>query len=171
MSCSESKPRGVGLEDRSATMIIFDYQLSTARNARAEQESLASADAMDAMALRYDWLLGDVIIKVGSQDLSARWGWVPILDFAASLRRIGAELAQHDGADSEFEFTESDAKIQFRGRGKNVLISATYAAGEGTVPLDEFFRAIGEFTERLVAEICREHPSLMQNEAFKRLLP
>lgn len=64
--------------------------------------------------------LGDVIFIVYEVDLSARWGWVPVLDFALGLDAIVDALAPEGAGDEVFEFTESDATIVFRRDGDKV---------------------------------------------------
>jgi hypothetical protein len=65
--------------------IIFDYKLSSEWNRRTQTVDLRGADEM---TLRYDCFLGDVVFSVDEADFSARWDWVPVFDFALSLRAI-----------------------------------------------------------------------------------
>ena len=147
-------------------MITFDFEVSTPSNSESEQYHLAS---VDEMTLRYDLLLGDITIKVDSADISARWGWVPILDFAASLRRVRAELSQRDVADSVFEFTESDAKLYFSRSGTTALISASFTPAKGLVSFTEFCSAVDVLIRRVVSLVSLQYPALLRNEAFRRL--
>ena len=63
-------------------MIALDYALSDERNTRAPVTNWLTADDV---ALRYYLFRGDQIIIINGVDFSARWGWVPLLDFAAAL--------------------------------------------------------------------------------------
>jgi len=42
--------------------------------------------------LHYDQFLGDVVFRVDDLDVSALWGRIPGIDFAACLNRIAEEL-------------------------------------------------------------------------------
>ena len=83
-------------------MITLDYILDPAPN-----DAEANLAEVDELRLRYDCFPGDVVFVVGAVDLSARWGWVPILDFAVGIKQIADGL----GGEDRFEFTESDATI------------------------------------------------------------
>jgi hypothetical protein len=148
-------------------MITLDYLLDTRWASRNASVDLAGADEM---TLRYDVLLGDVIFIVNEADFSAKWGWVPIVDFAACLRYIVHELDERRSAEQIFEYTESDATICFKREGSEVIISANYATGEARVPLNELKTSVDSFVERVNRELCERYPALTRNEALHRLL-
>jgi hypothetical protein len=148
-------------------MLTLDYELSPSWNVTTDQTDLTSAGEME---LRYNVLLGDVVFKEGSHDFSARWGWVPIIDFAASLKTIAAELGERDGSEVTFEFTESDATLRFRRKGEAVLISCSYQSGEARVPLHDFVKSTNDFTRRVARELCERYSTLARNASFSRLL-
>ena len=149
-------------------MFQLDYRLSNAWSEKTLQADLAT---VDEMTLRYEVLLGDVICKAEDIDFSARWGWVPILDFAASVRQISEQLTTTDGIEANFDFTESNAEIFFKRRGNLILISSTYASGEIQVALTEFGTAVADFVSRVGKELSRLYPSLIQNPWFRRMFP
>src|SRR5258708_6528053 len=138
-------------------MITIDYRLSPSWKARAPEPELASADET---ALRYYLLFGDIIFEVDGHDFSAKWDWIPIVDFAASLRLTVNELAENDTADSIFDFTESDATLRFKRDKEVVTVSADYAPGEARVSFEEFKSAVGNFVRRVGRELCDQYPSL-----------
>lgn len=76
-------------------MLKLDYALSPSWNAC----STATLEDADETSLRYDCFLGDVIFLAFEVDLNARWGWVPVLDFALGLEavvvRLHAELRRN----------------------------------------------------------------------------
>jgi hypothetical protein len=141
-------------------MLTFDYVLDPAWD-RAEVD-LAAADEM---VLRYDCFLGDVVFVVGEADFSARWGWVPILDFAVALDGI-VDLLVGEG---RFEFTESDAAIDFRRDGDVVQVSTNYMPGSAVVPLVELQAATDAFLRRVVADLTARHPELARNTYVAQL--
>lgn len=94
-------------------MITLDYELSLGWDRRTTELKLRSADEM---TLRYDCFLGDVVF-VDGVDFSARWGWVPVLDFALHLWAIAGGLVSE--AEELFEFTESDAAIEVSASGRH----------------------------------------------------
>jgi hypothetical protein len=147
-------------------MLTLDYELSPSWKMVSDQTDLANADEMD---LRYSVLLGDVVFKEGSHDFSARWGWVPIVDFAASLRGIAAGLDERDCAEATFEFTESDATLSFRRKGEAILITSSYSLGEARVPLRDLVAAVDAFAGRVARELSQRYSSLARNASFSRL--
>ena len=149
-------------------MITIDYKLSKIWNQAANRFDLASADES---AFRYNLFLGDMIFRVNECDLSAEWGWVPVIDFAASLRYVSSELEQASDAESTLDFTESSSMVHFQRHGDSVTISADYAACQADIPLSEFVTVVNEFSHRVLAALLQEHPALMQNSALRELLP
>jgi len=144
-------------------MITLDYSLDAAATAAGGVAvDLATADEMK---LRYDCFLGDVVFVVGAEDLSARWGWVPVLDFAVALDSIADSLV----TDSVFEFTESDATITFRRDGDLVHIAGDYVPGTAAVPLEELRTATDTFLRKVVTDLTRLHPELARNPYVVRL--
>ena len=101
----------------------FDYRLS--EDWDENSIDLAAADETD---LRYYAATGDIILHTDQTNLSARWGWIPLIDFALAMREIGEALAVREGSET-FEFTESEAKLQFDRRGQEMTISGSYASG------------------------------------------
>ena len=136
-------------------MITLDYWLDPRWNRENESVDLASADEG---ALCYDVLLGDVIFIVNEADFSAKWGWVPIVDFAACLRRVVFELKEGRSAEETFEFTESDDTIWFKREGSEVNISTSYATGEARVALDELKTSVDYFVQRVSPRTLSEIP-------------
>jgi hypothetical protein len=147
-------------------MLKLDYALSPSWNARPS----AALEAADETVLRYDCFLGDVIFLVYEVDLSARWGWVPVLDFALGLNAIVDALAS-GGADEEvFEFTESDATIAFRRDGDAVEIEASFVPGAARVGYEDLRAAVKHFVVRVLDDFSHEHPELRRNPFVARVL-
>lgn len=145
-------------------MINLDYELSPSWNRRIGDVDLRAADEM---TLRYECFLGDVVFVVQGADFSARWGWVPVLDFALSLRSIAGALVAEP--QQTFEFSESDATIHFRRESGEVTLEASYARAVATVPLVELSLQVERFSARVIEKLEREHPGLADNAFISAL--
>lgn len=145
-------------------MLQLDYVLSPAWNASSDVD-LAAAEEW---VLRYDYFLGDAIFMVYEMDLSARWGWVPVLDFAVALDTIVDALAAGDEAEELFEFTESDASISFRRVGALVEIDASYVPGVATVGYADFQGEAKRFLLRVLEGLIGQHRELATNPFIAR---
>jgi hypothetical protein len=82
------------------------------------------------------------------------------------LRKIAETLAASDGSET-FEFTESDATLQFERRGAEMAISGSYADGEITLPFAAFADQTAEFARRLDAELLAKRPELKLNPVYQ----
>ena len=147
-------------------MVTLCYELSPEWNRDQPGLDLSLAGEV---ALRYDLFLGDVVFTIDGADLSARWGWVPVLDFALSLR-FALRSLERDGTAS-LEFTESDERILIERSGDALRLTATYAPfAAATVARAELEEAADRFLERLVDDLCARHPELGVNPVFTALL-
>ncbi len=146
-------------------MISIDYELSPEWN---PEPPLVDPGLAGEAALRYEIFLGDIVFVVDGADLSARWGWVPVLDFALALR--GAVRALQERRESFVDFTESDERILFERARDVVLVTATYAPGRALVSHAELCEAAERFLERVVSEICARYPRLAGNAALVALI-
>ena len=141
----------------------LDYRLSEDWNEDTmDLSTVAEAD------LRYYVAPGDIILRANQTDLSAMWGWIPLIDFALALREIEESLAVAEGSET-FEFTESEATLEFERRGQEVAISGSYAPGEVTVPLSVFREQVRELARRLDADLLAKHPELGRNPVYRAL--
>jgi len=146
-------------------MILLDYELSPTWTHRALAIDLRLADEA---ALRFGCFLGDVTFIADGADFSARWDWVPIFDFALSLRLIafGLDERAHDA----FEFTESDARLTFCRQAEVVEIKANYVPARATVLLVDFMARAESFFVRLTQELLRRYPELSRNDVMSELM-
>ena len=144
-------------------MINLDYQLSPSWNRNADSPDFSTLDATD---LRYSVIMGDITMVVNGKDFSAPWGWIPIIDFAASLQHVSAELSQDASVETEFEFTESEATIHFKRLDDSISISASYAPSTAQISLTEFTNAVARFSAKVADELPQRYPSLLKNQAF-----
>jgi len=141
-------------------MIIFDYKLSDTLNINGWHKKLPDLDEIE---IRYNFLLGDVIILAGECDFSARWGWVPILDFVCSLKYICTKLCQNENLEMEFEFTESESTLKFSRKGDLLTITASYNQCISTVTFDDFIVKADEFASRLILDVFESYPESINN--------
>ena len=117
--------------------------------------------------IHYDLFLGDVTFVVDGADFSAHWGWVPILDFAASLWQVIDGLTEKPNA--VFEFTESEALIEFSLNGDRVEVSSNYVDETATVDYSTLRHEAFLFAKKVIEELGFEHPLLKQNPHFAAL--
>ena len=139
----------------------FDYRLS--EDWGENSNDLATADETD---LRYYAATGDIIFRTDQTNLSARWGWIPLIDFALAMRKIGEGLAVEEGSET-YEFTESEAKLQFDRQGQEMTITGSYAPGKITIPFTAFVEKARDFGQRLDAELLAKRPELGQNPVYQ----
>lgn len=142
----------------------LDYKLSEA--SQDQPSRFAAATVVD---LRYRLALGDVILKVGDVDLSAPWGWIPLIDFVVGVRDVVRSL-KTDGSEADFEFTESEALLRFRRKGSKLVISSSYARGEGIVPIATLIEHLKRFEDDLRTALLNRYPDLRTNQHFRWLM-
>jgi hypothetical protein len=141
----------------------LDYRLSEEWDEDTmDLSTVAEAD------LRYYVAPGDIILRADQTDLSAIWGWIPLIDFALALREIAEALAVAEGNET-FEFTESEATLNFERQGQEVVISGSYAPGEVVIPFTVFREQVRDLSRRLDAELLAKHPELGRNPVYQAL--
>lgn len=124
---------------------------------------------VDESDLHYDLFLGDIVFRVDGSDLNTRWGWVPVLDFAACIFRISEDL--QPGACESFEFTESEHRIDFILNGEIVEIRTTYGAPSVYVPHGELRVSAKQFLKRVIDDLGAKYTTLKHNPFIRRLYP
>jgi hypothetical protein len=139
----------------------LDYRLS--EDWDENSVDLAVAEETD---LRYYAATGDIILREDQVDLSARWGWIPLVDFALALREIVGTLEGSEESKT-FEFTESDATLQFDRKGQEMTIIGSYATGEIKVSFNAFKEQTRNFSRRLDAELLAKRPELSLNPVYQ----
>jgi hypothetical protein len=148
-------------------MIVLDFTLSPGWKMDGAQDDLATADEI---ALRYRLFLGDLIMTLGSSDFSTNWGWVPLVDLTASLRRAAMDIASSPEASVAIDFTENAEKLQLERRRSILHVSATYTQATAEVELPELVEAVHEFVLRLDKTLVNAYPTLLRNPVFGALL-
>ncbi len=145
--------------------ICVVLQLSTDWNAKAGQHDLATAGESE---LRYDVLLGDLVLEVNAVDFSARWGWIPLLDLAYSLKVMCDEILT-GGPEATFEFTESDAWLRFARQGDAMEISANYVPQKAVVNIRDLCALLTSSAQDLSTRVTTQNPSHASNRSFQRM--
>ena len=138
----------------------LDYRLS--ENWDSDPAFLLAADETE---FRYYAFAGDIILRKAQTDLSTHWGWVPLVDFAMGLRDIASTIE----AARTFEFTESDATLEFERHGAEITVRSSYAPGKIVLPSTEFRKQALDFGRRLDMELLSTLPELRQNAAYQAL--
>lgn len=141
-------------------MVRLEYSL-TGQTDRPTSETLKLAEEI---ALRYDYFLGDVIFIAQGIDLSARWGWIPVLDFALGLEYVVDHLRGEGAAGPHlFEFTESDATISFERDHDLVNIAASYSSQSAQVAYSDLRNASTSFLTQMIDDLVEGYPGLSEN--------
>jgi hypothetical protein len=146
-------------------MINLAYNLSTNW---AKHSYLESLDEVDEMTLRYQVHLGDVIFVADGVDFSARWGWVPVLDFVACLNIVIKQLSEGE-THCSLDFTKSTAEIMFNRTHDSILISSNYAPGQAIVQFEDLTRAAAELSRKVSEDIWSNYPELSKNSHLRKL--
>ncbi|MGI0520966.1 hypothetical protein ABY45_10365 [Microbacterium maritypicum] len=144
-------------------MIVLDFQIL-----RETDLDDVVWHEIGAAPFYYLCFLGDIVFEVDDVDLSVRWGWVPVFDFALQMRRIADALRR--GEDQVYSFTESDYTIEFTLQGKRIEIRAEYAKTVATVSVSEFLGAAEGMFTRARQRIECAHPELLRNPHYRELL-
>ena len=124
----------------------------------------------DETTLRYQTFLGDQIFVANGADFSAKWGWIPLLDFAAGFVAITRRLVVGE-AELVFDFTECDAQLQFNRQGSNTLITSSYNNAMATVPTNELAQAANSYAERILRDAISLYPALKANRSLAGWYP
>ncbi|XXY44056.1 hypothetical protein WME91_29020 [Sorangium sp. So ce269] len=142
-------------------MITLDYSIN-----KAPPEGMDLKE-VDESELHYDLFLGDIVFRVDGYDLSTRWGWIPVLDFAACVFQISENL--QPGVCESFEFTESSHRIDFILNGETVEIRTTYGVPSVYVPHGELRLSTKQFLKRLIEDLSAKYTTLKHNAFIRRL--
>jgi hypothetical protein len=147
-------------------MIHLDFSISAEWEETIDLESL---DSMDEGDLRYRAVLGDIVLEFGNGAANTDWGWIPLLDWAESLRLIRDELRSSISTEATFEFTESNSTIRFRRSNDIVSIEASYVEAVGECSFDSFSREVDRVRHAVFHAARDRYPSLGNNVAYKHL--
>jgi hypothetical protein len=145
--------------------IVLDVRLAPEWIRRTAEQDLGLASEAD---LRYEFLLGDIVLRAGDVDLSAEWGWVPLLDFIVSL--IMALKRLPSTGHEVYEFTESGAELRFYIVNGAVEVRSNYAAGTIRTSYEHLMDVAKDFAGRAIGELRAAVPNLDRNPNFERMV-
>jgi hypothetical protein len=143
-------------------MIFLDYHIEP-----AELSKLGAIDLTRITATQLDYYVfcGDIVFQIDDLVFDARWGWVPIVDFATQLFCNLKEIS--DGECKSLEFTESDATLQFTRSGEEIEIVGSYCSSRARVRLWDMREAAKGFFARVMSDLTTKWPELSRNDAFR----
>jgi hypothetical protein len=144
--------------------LVLAARIDPSWNRSSTEKDLSAVSEED---LRYSYLLGDVELRSGDIDLSASWGWVPLLDFVASLIPLLRRLPTT--RQESFEFTESGSQIRFYLMDDCVEIRTNYKPGIICIPYEELMRQASDFAVNTMRHLRDVAPSLDHNPVFRRI--
>ncbi|MER8183160.1 hypothetical protein [Kitasatospora sp. NPDC094015] len=152
-------------------MIELGYALSN-RFPDPPQTDYRSASVR---SLRYDLFCGDVYLDLDGEELSTRWGWVPVLDFAWALCDIVEQLDEDPRGSraavvrtADLDFTQNTELLRFARRFGWVEIGATWIrdAEPLVVRHAELRREARDFLQDVLADLTDLHDGLADNPAI-----
>jgi hypothetical protein len=137
---------------------------------RSEGDPSTPEGAHSKWAKFGEHFIGDLKFRVDDLDLSANWGWIPLLDAAIGLRQVVEELDRGSGQ-AAFDFTENDSEIRFarESDSQTICVSSTYTDGQGYVPLNELRAVVRTFDRSVFDEALAWFPELRLNSHFLTL--
>ncbi len=144
--------------------LVLAARIDASWNRSSTEKDLSAASEED---LRYSYLLGDVELRSGDIDLGASWGWVPLLDFVASLIPLLPRLATT--RQESFEFTESGSQLRFYFMNDCVESRTNYKPGIICIPYEELMRQASDFAVNTMKHLREVAPSLDRNPVFRRI--
>lgn len=149
-----------------STPFTIQYRFSTTDNT-ADQVDLTEADEM---SFSYDLFLGSLTMECNGRKITIVWDWIPLLDFAQSLRSIALELSQEGDGTGEYIFAESDENLYFELREQNVEVSTSYSDETMSIPFSDFREGAMAFYKKIVLELLDKYPELQDNSVFEAYL-
>ena len=99
--------------------------------------------------IRYFYCVGNVWFTFGDKRISMDWGWVPLIDFALSMKQILNSFNNHSTYVEVFDFTENDDTITYSKNGETVSLMFSFTQEEFVIPWPAFKKGAEEFIEEL----------------------
>lgn len=109
------------------------------------QEELTDIERMSDEEIRYNFLLGNVILFSPNSRIEMEWEWIPLLDFAYCLKEIVNNLKNKDDSKEYFEFTENTEKLEFSRHNLNIKIIASFSPIVIETTLLSFEKSVYDF--------------------------
>ncbi|MFF1609656.1 hypothetical protein ACFVYA_17900 [Amycolatopsis sp. NPDC058278] len=113
----------------------------------------------------YSCFTGNVSIQAGNVDLSANFGWIPLLSFANNIDLMVERLVL--GEVKVYHFTESDDWISLSEQEAGIKMECSYLPGTvGFVGREDVRKGVRLASLTLVDCIERKYPEIGSNAVF-----
>jgi len=143
--------------------VTFAYRLSD----RYTEPAFDDPSQITEGILRNSLFCADIEIIVGDSDLSADWGWIPVLDFPAVLMYLLREIAE--SGRSELDFTENAETIRLSLDGARLTVGSSYTDAIATCNYAGWQIATSEFVRRVIAELRELNSIVGGSKALEQL--
>ena len=145
-------------------MLVLDYTLSEQSK---DPESIGELNLSEISLadLHYSNLFnGSVIIKDGNVDLSAEWGWIPILHFAEVLFFISEDILS--SGHEVYEYTENSEFLTFDLVADVLTIKASYSNQDIHVSIKDFKKIASNLLLKAYRDFCKLRPEAIDSPAM-----
>jgi hypothetical protein len=144
-------------------MLLLDFSLVPIElTYAAYYRQLETVDIGD---INYYLFHGNIVFRVGAVDFGMPSNTVPVVDFAAVMLSVAAEIWQ--GRRAEFEYTEGEGTIFFVPSKRGAVeISCDFHKERSTVDVLLFCREVKVFADRVFAVLQRDFPPILNNPEF-----
>jgi hypothetical protein len=143
------------------SVVHIGYRIVAGPSGTRREEGLDLAVASGA-ELFYSCFVGDFEFSVEDKDMSARFGWIPMLNVIPNLVAIARDLPSA-GAASLYRFTESDDFIEFDYDEGDIRIRCSYTDVVVVVAHEDFRKAAILAMKNLWEDIVGDYPEISQN--------
>jgi hypothetical protein len=145
--------------------MVFELVYEMGGTPGQRREDRFNISAASSVELMYSCFVGNVALGVGGVDLSANFGWIPLLHFANNVDLILYRLAADET--KVYHFTESEDWISFSEHGGDVEVRCSYAPNVvGVADREDARKAARLAGLTLVQGIEHEHSEIHSNSIF-----
>lgn len=148
-------------------MIILDYQFSKYGLKKLENLNMKFLDRTD---LEYRKFGCDIIFRVNGHNFDAKWGWIPLFEFAKYMYLIIRNLSVNQTKD--YDFTECGDYFRFeRTEFSKVIITVNYNNVDDVVQTteanyQELLSVVSSFYDKVFLDLQTRWPDLLENPLF-----
>jgi hypothetical protein len=129
-------------------------------------EQFAGLEKISDEEIRYNFLLGNLILISPDAIIEMKWEWIPLLDFAYCLKNIVNNLKTDNTFKEYFEFTENAETLEFSMQKERLKIVASFSSVIIETTLADFEDAVYDFhfniSEHIRKNISNELPKVLQ---------
>lgn len=133
------------------------------------QEEFTGIERMPDEEIRYNFLLGNIILFSPNTRIELEWEWIPLLDFAYCLKEIVSNLKNSDYSMEYFEFTENTETLEFSRQKESLKIVASFSSVVIETTLMSFEKAVYDF-HFSISEYIRRNISIEPPIVLKKYL-